>query len=66
MADHDSPLPVTILLANYVIVIDAVDPTTGATVSGVVISDVSISGINVAKIVGVSQDLTPILIPAGA
>jgi hypothetical protein len=60
MADIDAPMPVTVLLAGYQVVIEAVDAATGSPVTGVVLNDVTISGANLG---GSSSDTAPVPLP---
>lgn len=46
MADQTAPMPVLEISNNATIRLEAIDPTTGAAVSGVVVSNVAISAID--------------------
>lgn len=51
---------------GYQIVFEAIDPTDGSPVSGVVVSNIAIGAADGSGSTGGTLDLTPYLLPAGA
>lgn len=51
------------LLAGYMLKLEAIDPTTGAAVAGVTVSDVAVYGTERASAEVILDDLPPLWIP---